>query len=385
MHYLLRKYSDLGVSAEISIFESSGKVNEFQVMLHVHLPVTGFIQQLEPMAAALQKLLSDQDLKGAQIVSARCFLSDNANQQKLASMLFTDKLDCTINFVKQPPLDGSKIALWLQLFTSVQTGNDGLPFYEHNGYQHYHTINYKGYKGTEVNSYHQTLELLEIYESQLKERGCTIENDCIRTWFFMRDVDSDYQGFVEARKKNFFENRLTNDTHYIASTGIEGSTADYKVKVLKEAYAIKGLDEGQVKFLYAKDHLSPTYDYGVTFERGVQVDFGDRRRVYISGTASIDNKGNILFPGDIEGQIRRTWENVEALLSEAECSFSDLSQMIVYLRDTSDYNIVKKMFEDKFPSIPKIIVLAPICRPGWLIEMECIAVKCIKNNRFRDL
>lgn len=152
----------------------------------------------------------------------------------------------------------------------------------------------------------------------------------------------------------------------------------------KSVLIFKGLDSGQITFLYAPEHLNPTYEYGVTFERGVYIDFGDRRKVYISGTASIDNKGLIVHPGDIVKQVYRTWENVEALLNEAECGFEDLMQMIVYLRDISDYHIVKQLYDDKFPNIPKIIVLAPVCRPGWLIEMECIAAKSMLNSKYRD-
>ena len=110
--------------------------------------------------------------------------------------------------------------------------------------------------------------------------------------------------------------------------------------------------------------------------------YGDRRQVFISGTASIDNKGNVLHLGDIRKQTLRMWENVEALLSEAECSFEDVGQMIVYLRDTADYAVVNRMFEERFPGIPFVVVHAPVCRPGWLIEMECMASKACENNAF---
>jgi len=50
----------------------------------------------------------------------------------------------------------------------------------------------------------------------------------------------------------------------------------------------------------------------------------------------------------------------------------------------ADYQYVKKMYDQKFPGIPQIIVLAPICRPGWLVEMECIAVKKAINSKYRD-
>ena len=75
-------------------------------------------------------------------------------------------------------------------------------------------------------------------------------------------------------------------------------------------------------------------------------------------------------------------ENVEALLAEADCTFDDVQQMIVYLRDPSDYILVQSLFEARFPHHPKVFLWAPVCRPGWLIEMECIAMKSISDHRF---
>ena len=49
--------------------------------------------------------------------------------------------------------------------------------------------------------------------------------------------------------------------------------------------------------------------------------------------------------------------------------------MTVYLRDTADRKVVSDMFARKFPDTPYIIVLAPVCRPGWLVETECLALK----------
>jgi enamine deaminase RidA (YjgF/YER057c/UK114 family) len=48
--------------------------------------------------------------------------------------------------------------------------------------------------------------------------------------------------------------------------------------------------------------------------------------------------------------------------------------MTVYLRDIADYSAVKKIFDTRFPDCPRAIVQAPVCRPGWLVEMECIAI-----------
>ena len=58
---------------------------------------------------------------------------------------------------------------------------------------------------------------------------------------------------------------------------------------------------------------------------------------------------------------------------------------IVYLRDIADYAVVRPMFDERFPSVPTVFLLAPVCRPGWLIEMECMAVKQMENENFPKL
>ncbi|MDE5787137.1 MAG: hypothetical protein K2H79_01140, partial [Bacteroidaceae bacterium] len=95
------------------------------------------------------------------------------------------------------------------------------------------------------------------------------------------------------------------------------------------------------------------------------------------------NKGEVVHVGDICQQTKRMWENVEMLLNEGDMDFGDVMHLVVYLRDTADYETVRKMFHERFPSVPTVITLAPVCRPAWLIEMECVAVKANDNEKFR--
>ena len=67
-------------------------------------------------------------------------------------------------------------------------------------------------------------------------------------------------------------------------------------------------------------------------------------------------------------------ENISVMLKEADATTRDITQAITKLRDMADYAVVKKYFEAHYPDLPHLIVLAPVCRPGWLIETECIAV-----------
>ena len=274
--------------------------------------------------------------------------------------------------IGQKPLGEYPFAEWLYLKSCPDT---------HNGYNHLWNI---GMRIPGNNPTAETKTLLETYERRLAADGGKFSNDCIRTWFYVDDIDNNYSDFVNARKANFEAVGLTEKTHYISSTGICGKPSGVSSTIQMDAYSIIGLDEGQIKFLKAPSHLNPTYEYGVTFERGAKVCYGDRSHIYISGTASIDNRGNVLNVGNIVLQTERMWENVEVLLQEAGATFDDIAQIIVYIRNERDYDTVARMFESKFPKTPYIITLAAVCRPDWLIEMECIAISSERNSNFRN-
>ena len=365
---------------EISKFEISGGVGEYHVMIHATHPEQTFEEQLNAVLNTYYSILETK-LQNACSVIKRYFLSDAANQYETLMATVPEAPACACSVVEQAPLNGTKIGLWVYLQEEIGAGtfSNGLYKVQHGAYTHL-------WGGTAIshaeNSEEQTSLLLKEYTMQLLSNGGNLLNNCVRTWFFVQNVDVNYAGVVKARNEEFFTQNLTNKTHFISSTGINGRNADPSVLVQLDTYAVLGIKPEQMRFLYAPTHLNPTYEYGVSFERGTSMEYGDRRQVFISGTASIDNKGNILHMGNIRKQTERMWENVEALLAEADCTFNDVGQMIVYLRDTADYAVVNEMFEKRFPGIPKIIVHAPVCRPGWLIEMECMATKTVTNSEF---
>ena len=96
---------------------------------------------------------------------------------------------------------------------------------------------------------------------QLIEQGCKLAANCIRTWFFVQNVDVNYAGVVKARNEVFVTQNLTEKTHYISSTGIGGRHADPKVLVQMDTYAVGGIKPEQIHFLYAPTHLNPTYEF----------------------------------------------------------------------------------------------------------------------------
>ena len=367
-------------SIEIFKYEVPEGVCEYHAILRVTNPLLTYAEQVECLLGAYGSLLGGE-LKGAVAVFKRFFLSDAANQANYLQALHAEHSDCALSVVEQPPLDGTKVAMWVYLQKGVQTKTlpNGIYEVSHGGYRH---LWMAGACNQASNSEYQMRLLFNDYVMQLLENGCSLADNCIRTWLFVQNVDVNYAGVVKARNEVFVTQNLTDKTHFIASTGIAGRHANPKVFVQMDAYAVDGLQKEQIHFLYAPTHLNPTYEYGVSFERGTYVDYGDRRHVFISGTASINNKGEIMYPGDVRKQTERMWENVETLLKEADCGFEHVGHLLVYLRDIADYTVVKDMFDKRFPNIPKVFLLAPVCRPGWLVEMECMAILPKHNEAY---
>lgn len=355
-HYLINN-----VRVELCEFSPATGDREWHAMLK---PSTTDSNQLAAMLKAKDELLQSLE---ARLMFGRLFLSDGLLDKPV------EGLSC----IGQTPLDGTEVEMWLWMREGSKCKECSK---SEESLKHHFGMNYICAEGS---SEEQSRKLLADYDADLKKNGLTLADNCVRTWFFVRDIDNNYHGLVVARREYFAERGLTRDTHYIASTGINGNPAVSGALVQMDTYTIEGIEPSQIKYLQGSSHLNPTAEYGVTFERATQIDYADRRHVIISGTASIDNRGQIVHPGDAKAQAERMLENIGVLLNEGGTSMQDLTHGIIYLRNASDYEAVRGVVEATLPDLPKVFVVAPVCRPGWLVEMECMAAKQQTNTNYK--
>ncbi len=337
----------LHVEVERTLFASGMGCNEIHALIHLTPDAPS---DENPIALLLEAKTILEQFLGARTLYGRFFLRQAYD---------LSECDDQLSAIIQPPLDGTPAALWLWLTQGCTNS----------AYRHTFL------RGQSAPT---TTPLLQGYKQSLESRGLTLADNCLRTWFFVKDIDHNYQELVESRKAFFLNEELTPQTHYIASTGINGTPLCPTDIVQMEAYTVEGLQPEQVQYLKGSSHLNPTSEYGVTFERGTAIEYRDRKHLLISGTASIDNHGQILYPDDAEKQAQRMLENIQVLLNEGGASLRDLVHGIIYLRREEDYPLVRHVVERVLPDLPKVCLLAPVCRPGWLVEMECMAA--IPNN-----
>jgi enamine deaminase RidA (YjgF/YER057c/UK114 family) len=345
----------------------------------------GFREQIEYIEANYEAKIKALGLTSLTTVFRRIFLSDELNQIEILrqSRLAGDSREhpIAVSVIQQAPMPYAKIALLAYHIESnkplaSQRLSPSHVLVRKNRLAHLWSTNLCAKdtdKSLSVGS--QTQSVFTDLINGLSMAGGDLYDNCIRTWIFVRDIDVYYQGMVDQRRALFAQYGLTGNTHFIASTGIEGSCADRHDLVMMDAYSILGLKPEQISYLNDFEMLCPAKKYNVTFERGTRVAYADRSHYFISGTASVDNHGHILNPGNIIKQLDRTMENIGSLLRSGNASLDDLMYMIVYLRDPSDFKCVKERLEQTLPLVPTIFVQAAVCRPEWLIEIEGLAIK----------
>ena len=99
--------------------------------------------------------------------------------------------------------------------------------------------------------------------------------------------------------------------------------------------------------------------------------------VFVSGQVALDDDGDLVAPGDLDGQARRTFENLGRVLGEAGASFADVVKLTVYVTDTArlpDYGRIKAEYIQGQQPASTAVGVTALAVPGLMIEVEATAV-----------
>jgi len=96
--------------------------------------------------------------------------------------------------------------------------------------------------------------------------------------------------------------------------------------------------------------------------------------IWISGQIPLDPLTKELVVGDIEVQIRRVFDNLEAIVVAAGASFDDVVKANVYLTDLAHFGVVNRVMADYFaePYPARAAVGVAALPRGAQVEVECI-------------
>jgi len=219
----------------------------------------------------------------------------------------------------------------------------------------------------------QTDAIFQQMEAALASQGMTFAN-VVRTWFYNDDILAWYHDFNGVRNA-FFRQREVFDGMMPASTGVAGRNA-IGAGLISGLIAIEAKDPAVKAFAVPSVLQSSAADYGSSFSRAAELDLPDHRRLYVSGTASIDRSGRTVFVGDCRAQVKQTMEVVQAILRSRGMDWTQVTRSLAYFKRAPDaYLFEAYRKESGLPLFPAIVVENDICRDDLLFEIEVDAIK----------
>jgi len=205
---------------------------------------------------------------------------------------------------------------------------------------------------------------------ELTAHGTTFPH-VLRTWCYLNDIDRDYDEFNLSRNAFFARH---NVQRLPASTGIRAGLYPPEAQCSFDLYTLLDHQGVEIEVMHTPT-LNEADEYGSSFSRGMKVVLPEKTVLYISGTASVDEYGATVHLDDIRKQVERMLLNVQELLRAQNSSFTDLVQVITYLKRSSYLSTFTDVWQQwGLGSLPNSIVEAGVCRPDLLCELEAIAI-----------
>ncbi|OKK23028.1 endoribonuclease L-PSP [Streptomyces sp. CB00455] len=106
--------------------------------------------------------------------------------------------------------------------------------------------------------------------------------------------------------------------------------------------------------------------------------WGTGRFVAVSGQCALDEKGEVVGPGDAAAQARQVFENLRRCLAAAGAGFADVVKLTYFVTDIGHLPALRAARDeviaaDRLPASTAVQVGA-LFRPELLLEVEAFAI-----------
>jgi enamine deaminase RidA (YjgF/YER057c/UK114 family) len=214
----------------------------------------------------------------------------------------------------------------------------------------------------------QVQELLADAAGALASAGFGY-GDLVRTWFYNDDLLAWYDAFNQVRT-GFYRGQTFAAGSLPASTGISARNPRGAALIFG-GWAVVPVSTGTVVREVASPLQCPAPVYGSSFSRAMEIVSGGRRRVLVSGTASIEPGGKTAWLGDAASQIDLSMKVVEAILKSSGLGFGDVTRATAYFKNADDVVLFKSWCAARgWERLPVVPLHCDICRDDLLFEIE---------------
>jgi enamine deaminase RidA (YjgF/YER057c/UK114 family) len=113
-----------------------------------------------------------------------------------------------------------------------------------------------------------------------------------------------------------------------------------------------------------------------TYAQAVKVS-GAQTILYIAGQVAYTTEGSVAHPGDFKAQARAALQCLKAQVEAGGGTMADIVKVNTYLTDMrhrSDYGAIRAEFFGKSKPAGTLVAVTALAQPGFLIEIEAVAV-----------
>lgn len=314
-------------------------------------------------------------------------------------------------FVPQPPVDGAAVAVEAWLIETgpgaaqVERVAESVARVSFHGLTWCLAAQAEPRPGT-TGVFNQTTSALSVLRGQLARAGVGLEH-VLRTWYYLGEITEPEDDTERYKELNRARGAFYEGVHFLAdcvppgqpaavtypaSTGIGSDERSLRLSALalqteRPDVSTTGLENPQQTsaFQYAACY-SPK---SPQFARAMALACGPDTAIFVSGTASITDS-ETRHIGDVEAQTHLTLDNIAVLIAEDNLrrhslpgrgvALEELALARVYVKHVEDAPRVRAICEARMPDTPMIHVVADVCRPDLLVEIEALAFRAGRTS-----
>ncbi|MCP4219436.1 MAG: hypothetical protein GY765_32675 [bacterium] len=373
---------------------------------------TSLVEEMAECLKLTESELAAGGIKKKNVLKQSVFLevADNKEFHKVSGQLSTalksfyrDDYPAT-GFIGQPPMGGGSIAMEL---TVLSERDDSLAISRKDldgiRYITIDTLSRKKIYASGITANRDTVDILtqstEAFNlmKRILQKEKMDFSHVVRQWNYIEGIveertddgqlSQNYQVFNDVRSVNYKEAEFIDG--YPAATGIGmtygGVVLEFTAVDIPGQKAIFPIQNpGQIDaHRYSQEVLIGKAAEGLKqkttpkFERAKAVESLDSYCIYISGTAAI--QGQQTISSEVGKQTHITIDNISHLVSRenlrdhgmdiSSTSFG-YTYIRVYIKYKNDMEEVKRICEERYAGVPTLYVVADICRPDLLVEIE---------------
>lgn len=361
-------------------------------------------EQAHDALGAVARVMKDEGAAGA-VIHQAVFVADERSVsacRQIVREFYGRDLPAT-SYIPQPPCEGELLAVeaWGlgrgREQTDIRRISDQLVVARGNGVAWVYA-DHAVPRTSAAGVYEKTICTYQHLRRLLPDAGARLDQ-VLRTWLYLGGIVDDDGPVQRYRELNRARAAVYHNVPFLAehlpeghagpafpaSTGI-GTTGRF---LSISALALVSDQDDVLSVPLENPRQSAAYNYPSTysastpkFSRGLALCRGEDTVLFISGTASIVNS-ETRHAGDVVGQTHELLENITALISEDNlgrhglpgrgATLDGLGVARVYVKRPEDHARVRAVVRRRLGEVPATYVVADVCRPDLLVEIEGIA------------